>query len=156
MKKVLIAIDYFTSAQQVAEIGSAVAKGMYADIVLLHIMANPGYYASSIYDPIMGYGGYMHLDFFAPNIVELLKKESYEYLLKTKKHLNVDNIEMIVAEGNIADTILETALSIKADLTVMGTHSKNWFEHILIGSEAEKVLHRSKVPMLIVPTRKIE
>jgi nucleotide-binding universal stress UspA family protein len=154
MKKVLIAIDYFPTAQKVAEVGHAVAKAMHAETILLHTLESPGYYASSIYDPIMGYTGYMDLNFFEPDIVDLLIKESENYLHKTKIHLGSENITTIVNQGKIADTILETATKLEVDMIVMGTHSKNWFEHVLLGSVAEKVLHESKVPMIIVPTKK--
>jgi nucleotide-binding universal stress UspA family protein len=153
MKKILIAVDYFPTSQKVAELGHAIAKAMNAETILLHVMANPGYYASSIYDPIMGYGGYMHLDFFHPDIVSLLNKESKEYLEKIKIHLGGGNISSLVEQGNIADTILETAEHNHVDMIVMGSHSKNWFENILIGSEAERVLHNSKIPLTIVPTK---
>jgi nucleotide-binding universal stress UspA family protein len=155
MNKILIAIDYYPSASKVADQGFAIAKAMHAETILLHILANPGYYASSIYDPIMGYGGYMHLDFFAPNIVQLLKDESEKYLNKIKHHLGSDNVTTVIDEGDIADTILETAKKMHVDMIVMGTHSKSWLEHAFIGSEAEKVLHKSNVPMMIIPTKSI-
>ena len=41
MKKVLIALDYNPTAQKVAEMGHAMAKAMKAEVVLLHILAEP-------------------------------------------------------------------------------------------------------------------
>ena len=41
MKKVLIAIDYDPSAQKVAEAGYAMAMAMGANILLLHVIAEP-------------------------------------------------------------------------------------------------------------------
>jgi nucleotide-binding universal stress UspA family protein len=153
MKKVLIAIDYFSTAQKVAELGHALGNAMDAQIVLLHVIENPAYYASSVYDPIMGFGGFMNLDFSQPDILKLLKNESEAFLQRTKEHLGSTNITTLVKEGKIATEILETAIKIDADMIVMGTHSKNWFEHILLGSEAQKVLHQSKIPVLIIPTK---
>jgi len=40
---------------------------------------------------------------------------------------------------------------VKADMVVMGTHGKGWLVHAFLGSEAEKVLHRIKIPVLIIP-----
>jgi nucleotide-binding universal stress UspA family protein len=154
MKKILIALDYFPTAQQVAEQGYAIAKAMHAETILIHVMANPNYYISSIYDPIMGYGGFMHLDFFQSDILALVKNESNLFLQKTKEHLGSENISTIVDEGKIADTILEVAKAKHADMIVMGSHSKSWLEQKLIGSEAETVLHKSTIPILIIPTSK--
>jgi nucleotide-binding universal stress UspA family protein len=155
MKRILIALDYYPSAAIVAEQGYAIAKAMQSETILLHIIADTGYYASTIYDPIMGYGGYMHLDFFSTDIVKLLKIESDKYLSHIKQHLGGDNITTLIKEGYVAETILETATNVHADLIVMGTHSRSWLEHAFLGSEAEKVLHKSEMPIMVIPTKKI-
>ena len=61
IKKVLIALDYDPTAEKVAEVGFALAKSMGAEAVLMHVMADPVYYSSTGYDPIMGYTGFMDL-----------------------------------------------------------------------------------------------
>jgi nucleotide-binding universal stress UspA family protein len=154
MKKVLIALDYFPTAKFVAEQGHEIAKAMNAETILMHIMANPGYYSSSIYDPIMGYGGFMHLDFFQPDILELIRNESRLFLKKTKAHIGGENITTLVEEGDITETILRVAKKLNIDMIVMGSHSKSWLEQKILGSEAEDVLHKSEIPVLIIPTRK--
>ncbi len=47
--------------------------------------------------------------------------------------------------------ILQRADELKADMVVMGTHGKGWLAHAFLGSVAEKVLHRIKIPVLISP-----
>jgi nucleotide-binding universal stress UspA family protein len=42
----------------------------------------------------------------------------------------------------------------KADVIVIGSHSRKWLENIVMGSVTEKVLHHTSIPLLIVPTRK--
>ena len=54
LKKVLIALDYDKSAQKVAAAGYEMAKAMNAEVVLLHVISDPVYYASVEYSPIMG------------------------------------------------------------------------------------------------------
>ena len=44
ISKVLIALDYDPTAQKVAEIGFSYAKSMEAEVILLHIIADPIYY----------------------------------------------------------------------------------------------------------------
>ena len=55
MKKVLIALDYNPTAQKIAETGYRLAKAMNARTVLLHVIADPTYYSSLNYSPIMGF-----------------------------------------------------------------------------------------------------
>ena len=156
MKKVLIALDYSPSATQVAEAGYELAKSMNADTILLHVVGNPTHYSSSVYAPIMGYGGFVNLDFLDAKIIGLITNESHVYLEHVKKHLKNEFIDMIVKEGNISEMILETAKRLEVDVIVMGAHSQQWLEEVLIGNETKRVLQHSKIPMLIVPVKREE
>ncbi|MEP7236978.1 MAG: universal stress protein [Ferruginibacter sp.] len=154
MNKILIALDYDPTAQKVAEIGFSLAENNNAEVTLLHVIGNPSYYASSVYDPIMGFGGYMNLDLLHPDIINDLKNTSLDFLEKTKQHLGDDSIKVLVKEGSIAETILEAATALNADIIVMGSHSRRWLENILMGSITEYVLHHTTIPLFIIPTKK--
>ena len=154
MKKILIALDYNPTAQKVAEEGFALAKAMEARIVLLHVLSEPVYYSSPVYSPIMGFNGYTDMDFLKPDIAKELEKASQHFLNESRKYLGDTSIETIVKEGDAADTILQTANVINADIIVMGSHSRKWLEAIVIGSVAEKVLLNSSIPLFIIPTKK--
>lgn len=153
MKKVLIALDYDPSAQKIAEIGYALANTMGAEITLLHIVTDPIHYASPDYSPIMGFSGYMDMSPIQIESVESLKKASLLYLEKSKKHLGDDNIQIMVEEGDIPETIIKSAKEINADIIILGSHSRRWLEEILMGSVTEKVLHLSTIPLFIIPTK---
>jgi nucleotide-binding universal stress UspA family protein len=154
MNKVLIALDYEPTAEKVAEAGYALAKAMDAEVVLLHVTDIPVYYSSAAYSPIMGFDGYVGMDLLQPDISQQLNKTSLDFLQKSKEHLGDANITSLVAEGEIAEAILETATNINADLIVLGSHSRRGLDAILMGSVTEKVLAHSKVPLYIIPTKK--
>lgn len=154
MKNILIALDYDPTAQKVAELGFSLAGNKDAAITLLHVIADPSYYASTVYDPIMGFGGYMNMDLMRPHIMDELKKTSLEFLEKSKHHLGDDVIKTMVREGSVAATILDVAKEINADTVVMGSHSRRWLENIVMGSITEYVLHRTAIPLFIIPTKK--
>jgi nucleotide-binding universal stress UspA family protein len=59
-----------------------------------------------------------------------------------------------VLEGDPAAEILRKADELGADLVVMGTHGKGLLAHAFLGSVAESVLHRIKVPVLTIPIPK--
>ena len=153
MKKVLIALDYNPTAQKVAEQGFDLATAMKAEIILLHVIFDPAYYSSMVYSPIMGFGGYTGTDMLPLETITELTKSSYHFLEKTKDHLGDENIVTIVKEGNISEAILETAKDLFVDVIVIGSHSQQWLEKIIMGSNTEKVLHRTKIPLFIVPTK---
>ncbi len=153
-KKILITIDYNPTSQRVAEAGYEMAKAMNAQVVLLHVITNPAYYASSVYDPIMGFGGFINLNLMESSLLSDLKKTAQDFLNKAKSHLEDDDIETIIEEGDIATAIIDTAKENKIDIIVMGSHSSKWLEHILIGSTAADVLKQSTIPLYIIPTKK--
>jgi nucleotide-binding universal stress UspA family protein len=153
MKKVLIALDYSPTAQKVAEEGYKLAKNMLAEVVLMHVITDRVYYSSTAYSPVMGFGGYMDIDYLQPDIHEVLNKASLEFLETSKKHLGDPAIEIKVAEGDAAESILQAARELHVDLIVMGSHSQRWLEAVLMGSVTEKVLRYSTVPLFVVPTK---
>src|SRR5665811_351853 len=109
MKKVLIAMDYDETSQKVAEVGFSMAQAMNAETILLHVISEkPIYYSSYIY---------MHE--LQVNIMSDLKKSTQEYLDKSKKHLGDESIQTILKEGEIAETILNTAKELNVDVIVM-------------------------------------
>ncbi len=52
--------------------------------------------------------------------------------------------------GAAFQKILETGEKTNADLIVMGTHGRTGVEHVIVGSTAERVVRRSKIPVLTV------
>jgi nucleotide-binding universal stress UspA family protein len=55
--------------------------------------------------------------------------------------------------GYPVDEILEKAKSLPCDLLIMGTHGRTGFDHLLIGSVAEKVLRLAQCNTLIIPMK---
>ncbi len=144
IKKVLIAMDYDQTSQKVAETGHMLAQSMNAETILLHVISEqPVYYSS-----------YAFMHELRVDIMGDLKKSTQEFLDKSKKHLDDETIQTVLESGEIAETILEKAKELKADVIVMGSHSRKWLESIILGSEVEKVLNNTTIPLFIVPTKK--
>lgn len=153
MKKVLISIDYDSSAEKVAEVGYAFAKEMNAEVFLVHVVSTYEYYSSTGNSPILGFGD-MGGGTITPTITrDELMKETQKYLDKIKTMLGDDAIQVIVADGETADTILSLANEIHADIIIMGSHSRRWLDKILMGSVTEKVMRKTKLPLFVIPTK---
>lgn len=154
MKKVLIALDYDPSAQQIAESGHALAQRMNAETILMHVVSEPAYYSTVGVPPLTGFNYQLNV---VPLMLENdadLKMEAQKYLDRIITHLGGGNIQTLVKEGEAHDVILGTAKELHADIIVLGTHSRRWLENILMGSVAEKVLKNTKVPLYIIPLKK--
>jgi nucleotide-binding universal stress UspA family protein len=52
--------------------------------------------------------------------------------------------------GRVADAVLDDARSSGCDLIVMGTHGRRGFAHVMLGSDAERVVREAEVPVLLV------
>lgn len=55
-----------------------------------------------------------------------------------------------VTQRRVADVLLEEAARQGCDLIVMGTHGRRGFSHFALGSDAEQVVRRAPVPVLLV------
>jgi nucleotide-binding universal stress UspA family protein len=59
--------------------------------------------------------------------------------------------EKVVAEGRPVEVLLETAKERDASLIVVGSHGEGAVSAAFLGSTALKLLHHSKLPVLVVP-----
>jgi nucleotide-binding universal stress UspA family protein len=61
---------------------------------------------------------------------------------------------IIVHEGDAVDEILKTAEDLSSDIIILGAHGKGILAHTFLGSVPQKVLRRSRRPVLVVPIPK--
>lgn len=153
MKKILIALDYNPTAEKIAESGYALAKALQADVILMHVVAEPVYYSTLDYSPIMGYTGFSSPDMLMLIDEAEVKKASHDFLEQSKKHLGDDGITTLVGEGDCAEAILKAATDLAVDIIVMGTHSRRGLDKILMGSISQKVLNHAEIPLFIIPSK---
>jgi nucleotide-binding universal stress UspA family protein len=146
IKKVLIALDYDPTARKVAEVGFTFANAMNAEVILIHVVVDLVAYSLT----------YLNLGPMQLDTVTELKDASEQFLQKTKLHLMDKNIQTVVREGDFATCILDTIKEMNIDVIVMGSHSRKWLEHILLGSVTADVLEHTTIPLFIVPTKKRE
>jgi nucleotide-binding universal stress UspA family protein len=60
-------------------------------------------------------------------------------------------VEVLIECGQPAHQILKRAAALPADVVVLGTHGSGGFEHLMLGSVAEKVLRKATCPVITVP-----
>lgn len=152
MKKVLIAIDYNPVSEKVADAALDLVRSLDAEICLLHVLADVRYYGTQ-FPTFMGYDGYtaMGSDF---DLALEMRKVAEDFLEKAVEHIDHPSVSTHLAEGETARAILEYSEEWKADLIVMGTHSHSVLEKLFLGTVAEKVLEKTKVPVYMVPVKK--
>ncbi len=152
MKKVLIALDNNSNYNLISNKGSELAKALGASIALVHvfpdtIITSPNAFAG-LYPGI----GTMDIE-QEIKLAEILDEESKKFLNQVKEEIKDEMAEIYTAEGDVANAILETAANCKADIIVIGSHSRSGIDKILMGNVAKKVLQHSHLPLFIIPVK---
>ena len=90
-----------------------------------------------------------------PERLEHQEAEARAYLEKVCGRLQAHGLESTykVVVGGVATQVLQLAETVLADCIVVGTHSPRGIERLVLGSEAERIVHGAKLPVLIVPVK---
>jgi nucleotide-binding universal stress UspA family protein len=93
---------------------------------------------------------------YPPLLVKQQENQAKQNLasVAAKVKLRYANCRTEVHFGVAYQVIVGLARKIKADIIVMCTHGRSALRDLLIGSVAERVIHRSPCPVLIVPPLK--
>lgn len=88
--------------------------------------------------------------------LEALGEETAGIVKRAAAHVGgrVAEVESRVATGNVVEQIGQLASATGATWIVMGSHGRSGLSRFLMGSVAEGVLHRSSVPVTIVPPQR--
>ncbi len=62
------------------------------------------------------------------------------------------NCTALLVKGAIVETILNETAKLSADMVILGSKGEGAVHRFFLGSISEGVLHKSPVPVLIVPT----
>ncbi len=139
-KKILVPLDGSELAEAVLPHVKALAKSEGAEIVILRVpdLPAPDFFSRN---PAM-----------ANKIVEDLEIETGKYLQDEVKKLNKKGVKVssVMREGPVPDTILAVAEETHADVIAMATHGRSGIQRWLMGSVADKVVHHSHIPVMLI------
>lgn len=140
MKRILVPTDFSEHAENALKAAAIIAKKNKCDIFLLHLLELP----NQMSDAMTGSSS-------IPEVMLFIKKAN-ETLQKTKEQpfLNGISVHAFVQFERAFDGILSFNEKNKIDLIVMGSHGTSGIEEILIGSNTEKVVRLSEVPVLVI------
>lgn len=139
---ILYATDFSSYADQVLEHAASLAQKYNSKLYMLHVIRNP---ADKIY-------GKQHGDYHA--LIEGAMKKSTELMARYDGQVKDINHEMVLKEGDPVYEILRVIGEKKVDLVVIGSHGEGPIEHLLMGSNCDKVVRTAPCPVLVVRARK--
>jgi nucleotide-binding universal stress UspA family protein len=90
---------------------------------------------------------------YQPTVIRTLERDGETLLREAAAAAAHDGVEAltVTAEGDAVDEILRIAEENNCGLIVLGTHGRGGLPRLFLGSVAEGVLRRSKVPVLVTP-----
>lgn len=154
-QKILYATDLTPNSTYAFKHAVLLARTSQAKIHLLHVLPEIDAGFRSYVSSVMGQG---KLEAFEAeheaqarddmkNRLETFTRE--ELTGRPDDLANIAGIEVV--HGHAVAQILLAADRHKVDVIVMGTHGKGALAHAFLGSVAEKVLQKTKIPVFVVP-----
>ncbi len=152
---ILVATDLSPNSVQAFKHAVMMARRNKARIHLLHVVPEVDASMRAYISAMMVKGSLDHFDTeheteARDEIARQLKQFAADELADHPEDLErVTSID--VCHGDPVANILRTADRLKVDVIVMGTHGKGAMEYTFLGSVAEKVLRKTRRPVLIIP-----
>ena len=145
-RKILVPLDGSPLAEAVLPQVRELARCNNAEIVLLRVATFP-LFDYSITDPRL--------------IIELRENaeaEASSYINAIAADLKGEGFQVTaeVGEGMVADAIVSLAESLQADLIAMSTHGRTGIQRLFLGSVANRVVHESRIPVLLIRPENVE
>jgi nucleotide-binding universal stress UspA family protein len=140
MKRILVPTDFSPHAENALQVAAQIAKKNNSEILLLHLMEIP----TQLNDVLNRSAG-------IPEVILFIKKANETLLkLKEKDFLKDIQVTEYVKFEKAFDGILSFSNENTVDLIVMGSHGVSGIEEVLAGSNTEKIVRLSDVPVLVI------
>ena len=144
-KRILVATDGSTRSNHALKAAARFAKTFDASLTIFHAIPEyrmPYYPESAVYD--------------WPSEAQYIKdsvKEAAKLLGKARALVAKYGVKATVAYTHSdapSEALIKAARKVRADVIVMASHGRKGLERLLLGSETQKVLTHSKLPVLVV------
>ena len=140
MKRILVPTDFSKHAVYALRVAAQIAKKNNSEIYLLHMLELP-HQGSDAVSTGSAIPQIMFFKDMAINKLETLMESDF---------LEGINVSEIIQFEKAFDGIMEISKKNNVDLIVMGSHGASGYEEMFIGSNAEKVVRSSEVPVLVI------
>lgn len=142
MKKILVPTDFSEYAENALQVASQLARKYEAEIYLLHMIELPANMSNPVGDTRSN---------DLPEAIGFMKlaKKRYSEIL-SRPYLQGIKVREIVEFHQAFDGIMETSKEHGCDFIVMGSRGASGFKEMFVGSNTEKVVRTTEIPVLVI------
>jgi nucleotide-binding universal stress UspA family protein len=143
--RLLVALDLSEPSELIVKKAEELAKEMSAQVWILHNAEPAPDVLEFRADPQAA----------RDSLAEKFHRE-HRQIQEIAKRLRKEGLEAtaLLVHGPTVEVILKEASDLDVDMIVVGSHGRGAVFHLIMGSVSEGILHKSRCPVLIVPTRK--
>lgn len=142
MKKIIIPVDFSKHSEFALETAAALAKKHNSELIVMHMLE-------------------LSESIFSSSSSEKNEETAFMLMVTNKKfesfldqpYLEGISVTPMIKHHKVLKEVDEVASELKADLVVMGSRGHNDHEGIFLGSNTEKVVRHSNVPLLVVKSK---
>lgn len=141
MKNILVPTDFSDQAEKALKVAAQLARKFDGEIYLLHMLELP----LQLIDPVNGSSHNL------PEAIFFMKLAHQRFAKIMKEpYLKGLKVHETVEFHRAFDGIMEIGKEKNCDLIVMGSHGASGFQEMFIGSNTEKVVRHSEIPVLVI------
>ncbi len=143
MKKILVPVDFSEHSEYALEVAAQIATQKNAELIVVHML--------SLSEAIVNIDEAQEAR-QAVFYLKLAEKRFSEFL--DKDYLKDLKVTEMVHNYRVFKEINDVALKVEANLIVMGSHGSSGFSEVFVGSNTEKVVRSSEIPVLVIKQRR--
>lgn len=147
MKKILVPVDFSKTSQTAIGVAADIARKAGSEIILLHVVEEASGGSFNV-EGEATYSGDAEERFFTMKLIERARKQ----LANAVEDPRLENIKVRpeLKIGSAFHGMTTILTERKVDLVVMGTAGHSDLEHMIIGSNTEKVVRTALCPVMVV------
>lgn len=139
MKKILVPTDFSQPSENALEAAASIAREHNSEIILLHMMG--------LSDAVITKSERQEV--FKAMYYMRLAEQRFEELM-SRDYLQGIQVTDTVHNYTVFSEINDIAKEMDVDLIVMGSHGASGLREVFVGSNTEKVVRTSEIPVLVI------
>lgn len=140
MKRILVPTDFSKYSAEALKVAAQIARKYNSELIILHMLDLP----TQANVAIGGAQSIPEIMFYKNKAISNLEK------LMDADYLKGINVSEAIEFKKVHEGVLDASEKNDVDLIVMGSHGTSGFDELLVGSNAERVVRSSNIPVLIV------